>query len=51
MKLKLVGDCAVAAAFVSYCGPFNQEFRAYMIRDKFTADCIRRKVCGSFLRM
>ena len=43
-KHKLVGDCAVAAAFVSYCGPFNQEFRTLMVKDKFTKDCIDRNV-------
>ena len=43
-KHKLTGDCAIAAAFVSYCGPFNQEFRAYLVKDKFTNDCIKRGV-------
>jgi len=38
-KRRLVGDCAVACAFISYCGPFNQEFRKYLINDKFIADC------------
>ena len=31
-------------AFMSYCGPFNQQFRNYMINDKFTADCLVRQV-------
>jgi len=43
-KKRLVGDCAIACAFVSYCGPFNQQFREYLINDKFTADCEARSV-------
>jgi dynein heavy chain len=43
-KLRLVGDCAVACAFVSYCGPFNQDFRQYLINDKFTQDCVSKNV-------
>jgi len=43
-KKRLVGDCAIACAFVSYCGPFNQQFRDYLINDKFTADCEARSV-------
>jgi dynein heavy chain len=44
LKRRLVGDCAISCAFISYCGAFNQEFRAYMISEKFTADCEKRAV-------
>merc|ERR1711871_213214 len=44
LKTRLVGDCAVACAFISYCGPFNQDFRRYMILDKFYQDCRTRNV-------
>ncbi|KAL3815567.1 hypothetical protein ACHAXA_000299 [Cyclostephanos tholiformis] len=43
-KERLVGDCAIGCAFMSYCGPFNQHFRNYIINEKFTADCEARKV-------
>lgn len=44
LKRRLVGDCAVSCAFVCYCGPFNQEFRRYLIEDKCISDCITRGV-------
>ena len=43
-KIRLVGDCAVACAFVSYCGPFNQHFREYLVNDKFIKDCEEKGV-------
>lgn len=43
-KRRLVGDCAIGCAFMSYCGPFNQQFRNYIVNEKFTADCEARNV-------
>ena len=44
VKLRLVGDCAVACAFTSYLGPFNQTYRALLIEQKYINDCIERNV-------
>jgi dynein heavy chain, axonemal len=41
---RLIGDCAVSCAFVSYCGAFNQEFRLMMINELFRNDCERREI-------
>lgn len=48
LKRRLVGDCALGSAFVSYCGPFNQEFRHHMVTEKFTTDL---QVCLSDVRV
>mmetsp|Transcript_15052 Transcript_15052/g.14432 ORF Transcript_15052/g.14432 Transcript_15052/m.14432 type:complete len:1794 (-) Transcript_15052:1278-6659(-) len=44
LKKRLVGDCAASCAFICYCGPFNQEFRRYLVQDKCVADCLTRGV-------
>ncbi|CAG9316033.1 unnamed protein product [Blepharisma stoltei] len=38
LKKRLVGDVAVSTAFMSYCGPFNSEFRTMMMKDYFIQD-------------
>ncbi|OQR97844.1 dynein heavy chain, outer arm [Achlya hypogyna] len=43
-KARLVGDCAVASAFVSYCGPFNKEYRDVLCKVKFLKDLKDRQV-------
>jgi len=43
-KSKLIGDCAAACAFVSYCGPFDQSFRNYLVKDKFIKDLTARGI-------
>jgi dynein heavy chain len=40
---RLVGDVAMAAGFVSYCGPFNAEFRE-KLNQEFLAETLRLQV-------
>jgi dynein heavy chain len=44
IKQRLIGDVALACAFVAYCGPFNQDFREYLIRHKLTEDLKEKKI-------
>ena len=47
LKRRLVGDVAKACAFVSYCGPFNSEFRSYLLNKHFQGDLEERKIPSS----
>ncbi|KAL9651368.1 hypothetical protein ABK040_001318 [Willaertia magna] len=40
---KLTGDVALACAFISYCGPFNNEFRKILL-SKYYQDCKERGI-------
>lgn len=44
LKQRLVGDVAKACAFVSYCGPFNSEFRNKLLDEYFQADLIAKSI-------
>ena len=43
-KMQLVGDVAKACAFVSYCGPFNANFRQKLIIEYFGEDLAARGI-------
>lgn len=40
---RLVGEVALACGFISYCGPFNSEFRSLMLQ-RFYQDCLKRNI-------
>lgn len=44
LKQRLTGDVAKACAFVSYCGPFNAEFRAKLLEEYFHPDIIAKEI-------
>lgn len=40
----LIGDVLLAAAFVSYCGPFNMMFRNSLVTDKWLVDLTAKQI-------
>ena len=44
LKQRLAGDVAKACAFVSYCGPFNFEFRTKLLDEYFHTDLIQKEI-------
>ena len=46
-KKKLVGNVAKACAFVSYCGPFNTEYRRKLTLEYFQEDLVARGIPAS----
>lgn len=40
----LIGDVLLAAAFVSYCGPFNMAFRSELVNQKWLVDLTAKAI-------
>jgi len=43
-KVRLVGDCLLAAAFLSYTGAFTYDYRKRMVYDDWYKDIVQRKI-------
>ncbi|XP_069475795.1 dynein axonemal heavy chain 10 [Ambystoma mexicanum] len=44
MRVKLLGDCLLCAAFLSYEGAFNWEFRKEMVYEEWQQDILNREI-------
>lgn len=43
-RINMIGDALISAAFVSYIGPFNFQFRDIIWKDTWLPDIINRKI-------
>ena len=43
-RIKLLGDCLVSSAFLSYVGAFSWEFREEMVSQEWVSDLRKRDV-------
>ncbi|XP_067862341.1 dynein axonemal heavy chain 10 [Heptranchias perlo] len=43
-RVRLLGDCLICAAFLSYEGAFSSEFRNEMIYDEWQSDVLKREI-------
>jgi len=43
-SLTMIGNAIISAAFVSYIGPFSQEFRREIWEDEWLVDCVKNKI-------
>lgn len=43
-RVRLLGDCLVSSAFLSYAGAFSWEFRHRMIMENWRMDVVERKI-------
>jgi dynein heavy chain len=41
---RMVGDVAISCAFISYCGPFNAEFRQALLNNHFMDACKKKGI-------
>ena len=44
LQVRLVGDCLISAAFLSYLGPFTFDFRRDLLHNTWEADVLARKL-------
>ena len=43
-RVRLIGDCLLAAAFLSYLGAFSWDFRREMLSDEWEKDVVKREI-------
>ena len=44
MEIKLIGDVLVSSAFVSYCGPFNMQYRVDLVEHEWVPELFAKEI-------